>query len=123
MKPADLRDIGTDQLVQRYVAIGIDQHEALLRRDHAKFTRLFHEMVAIEEELKARVPDQRPMLLNLYEHPTAQVRLNAMKATLAVTPETARRNLEALAASLDFPQAGDAGMTLYALDRGIFKPT
>jgi hypothetical protein len=80
-------------------------------------------MVAIEDELKARTPDQRPMLLNLYDHPNAQVRLNAMKATLAVAPATARRNLEALATSLDFPQAGDAGMTLYALDRGIFKPT
>jgi hypothetical protein len=46
-----------------------------------------------------------------------------MKATLAVAPETARRALEGLAASREFPQAGDAGMSLINLDRGIFKPT
>jgi hypothetical protein len=46
-----------------------------------------------------------------------------MKATLALAPEVARRALEALAASREYPQAGDAGMTLDALDDGIFKPS
>jgi len=50
-------------------------------------------------------------------------RLNSMKATLALAPDAARRALEALAASREFPQAGDAGMSLINLDRGIFKPT
>jgi hypothetical protein len=31
--------------------------------------------------------------------------------------------LEAIANSRKYPQAGDAGMTLDALDRGIFKPS
>jgi hypothetical protein len=31
--------------------------------------------------------------------------------------------LQDMADSREYPQSGDAGMTLYALDRGIFKPT
>jgi hypothetical protein len=79
-------------------------------------------MIDVEEELKARDGDQRRALLDLYDHPNAQVRLNAAKATLAVAPESARRMLQTMADSREFPQAGDAGMTLDSLDRGIFKP-
>src|SRR5262249_46404110 len=67
--------------------------------------------------------DQRRALLPLYDHPNAQVRLKAVKATLAVAPERARRMLEIIADSREYPQAGDAGMTIDALDQGIFKPT
>jgi hypothetical protein len=112
-----------DQLLDRYILIGVDQDKALLRSEHAKFNRLFDEMDAIENELRRRDDDQRRTLLRLYDHPNAQVRLNAMKATLALAPEVARRALEALAASREYPQAGDAGMTLDALDDGIFKPS
>jgi hypothetical protein len=112
-----------DQLIQRFIAIGIEQDQALLRGQHARFNRLFDEMVAIEDELKTRDGDQRRELLSLYNHPNAQVRLNAVKATLAVTPQFARWKLQVLADSREYPQAGDAGMTIDALDRGIFKPT
>jgi len=77
----------------------------------------------VEAELKSRASDQRRALMTLYEHPSAQVRLNAAKATLAVAPVEAREQLEAIANSGDFPQYGHAGMSLDALDRGIFKPT
>jgi len=112
-----------DQLMARYISIGIDQDKALLRNEIAKFNRLFDEMVVVENELRMRDGDQRRALLGLYGHPNAQVRLNAAKATLAVAPEPARRKLQTMADSAEYPQAGDAGMTLYALDRGIFKPT
>jgi hypothetical protein len=74
-------------------------------------------------ELKARDGDQRRALLKLYDHPNAQVRLKATKATLAVAPEVARRMLETIAESREFPQAGEAGMSIDNLDAGIFKPT
>jgi hypothetical protein len=38
-------------------------------------------------------------------------------------PEAARALIEDIASSRKFPQAGDAGMTLDALDRGIFQPS
>jgi len=112
-----------NQLVERYIAISVNQDKALLRREHAKFNKLFDEKKAIERELKSRNGDQRQALLSLYNHPNAQVRLNAVKATLAVAPEVALRTLHAIADSREYPQAGDAGMTLDALERGIFKPT
>jgi hypothetical protein len=122
MKRVKLQDLSADQLVERFATIGVDQDKALLRREHAKFNRLFDEKRAVERELKSRNGDQRHALLNLYSHPNAQVRLNAVKATLAVAPEAARAMLHVMAESREYPQAGDAGMTLDALDRGIFKP-
>ena len=122
MKRAKLQDMAVNQLVERFTAIGIEQDQALLRRQHARFNRLFDEMVAIEDELKRRDGDQRRQLLSLYNHPNAQVRLNAAKATLAVAPEPARRALQTIADSREYPQAGNAGMSLDNLELGIFKP-
>ena len=65
--------------------------------DNAKFNRLFWQMEAVEGQLKARIGDQRRALLRLYDHPNAQVRLTAAKATLAVAPEAARRLLRTIA--------------------------
>ena len=123
MKQCKLRGMTMDQLVQRFTAIALDQDRALLRREHAKFNRLFDKMEAVEKELKAHNGDQRQALLRLYEHPNAQVRLKAVKATLAVAPEPALRMLKAIAESREYPQAGEAGMSLYNLEVGIFKPT
>ena len=123
MKRLKLADMTVDQLVERFTAITLDQDKAILRNEHAKFNRLFSEMEAVKQELRARSGDQRRALLRLYDHPNAQVRLKAVKATLAVAPEAARRMLQAIADSSEFPQAGEAGMSLDNLDRGIFKPT
>ena len=123
MKRTDLRDMAVDKLVERFTAIALDQDKAIAVDDTAKFNRLFEQMEAVKRELKARDGDQRRALLRLYDHPNAQVRLKAVKATLAVAPERARRMLEIIAESREYPQAGDAGMAIYCLDRGIFKPT
>jgi hypothetical protein len=55
-------------------------------------------------------------------HPNAQVRVKAIKNTLAVAPEKARQALEELANSKEYPASGEAGMSVWALDEGIFKP-
>jgi hypothetical protein len=118
-----LEQMTVPHLIQRFTAIGVDQDKALIRGEHGKFNRLFDEMVAIEKELKIRDGDQRRELLDLHDHPNAQVRLNAVKATLAVAPEQSLHMLKTIAKSREYPQAGDAGMTLISLERGIFKPT
>jgi Domain of unknown function (DUF2019) len=118
-----LGQMTVEQLAEHFTALALDQDEATLDNDNAKFSRLFRQMENIERELKARSGDQRRALLSLYTHQNAQVRLMAAKATLAVTPEVARKKLEDIAKSHEFPQAGDAGMCLWALDEGIFKPT
>jgi Domain of unknown function (DUF2019) len=123
MKRAKLQDMTVDQLVERFTAIALEQDKALLRNEYAKFNRLFEQMEEVKRELKERDGDQRRALLRLYDHPNAQVRLKAVKATLAVAPERARRMLEIIAESRVYPQAGEAGMSIDNLERGIFKPT
>lgn len=123
MKQQRLENLTVDQLVERIIAITLDQDNALRTRNQARFNRLFDEIEAVKQELKARDGDQRRALLRLYDHPNPQVRLKAVKATLAVAPEPARRMLKVIAESREYPQAGEAGMSLYNLELGIFKPT
>jgi hypothetical protein len=123
MKVTKPEAMTSDQLVDRFAEICISQDQALLYSDIAKFNRLYDQMVVVREELKRRSGDQRRALLILYDHENAQVRLQAARASLAVAPAEARRVVETIAGSRKFPQAGDAGMTLVNLDRGIFKPS
>jgi len=123
MRRINLSEASIEALLERYVEIGVQQDEALLDTDTRRFNRLFDRMIEVEQELASRGEDARLELLKLYDHPNAQVRLNAIKETLAVAPVRAREALDALANSVDYPQAGDAGMTIRNLERGIFKPT
>jgi uncharacterized protein DUF2019 len=120
---ANLEQMTIIELVSRFTALALEQDDALLAEEIAKFNRLFDQMEAIKSELKRRSGDQRRALLDLYRHPNVHVRLKAAKATLAVAPEAARKALQAIADSREYPQAADAGMALDALDQGIFKPT
>lgn len=123
MKRIELADMSTNDLVQRFAEIGVAQGQALLRGEHAKFNRLFRQMSAVSDELKSRDGDQRRALMVLYHYQDMQVRLKAAKHTLAVAPVEARRMLQTIADSNRMPQAGDAGMSLWNLDRGVYKPT
>jgi hypothetical protein len=123
MKRPNLVEMSQSRLVDRFVDICLAQGEALLEDDLKKFSRLFEQMRAIVEELKARPGDQRRALLSLYEHPNLQVRLKAAKNTLAVAPDAAREVLRTIVDSGEYPQAMEAGMSLWNLERGTFKPT
>ncbi len=123
MKTLTIQGLGTEELVNLFAKIAIQQDDALLGNEIGRFNRLFDQMAAVKNELKARPGDQRRLLCSLYDHPNAQVRLKAAVATLAVEPIAARSVLEAIASSRKFPQAGDAGMTLDGLDNGEFVPT
>jgi Domain of unknown function (DUF2019) len=123
MRRRDLSKLTVDDLVERFAAIGVEQDQALFDGDTSKFTRLFWQMEAVSNELKSRDNDERRALLRLYDHPNMQVRLKATIHTLAVEPEVARKKLQAIADSGWLPQSGDAGMSLWNLERGVFKPT
>ena len=122
MSKVDLSNMSVKDLVQRFEAITLVQDEALLRDELSKFDKLFRQMEDVKTELRSRPGDQRRALLALYNHPNPQVRVKAIKATLAVAPAEARRALEKLAESGEYPQSGEAGMSLSNLDAGIFKP-
>lgn len=116
-------NVGVHELMERYARNGVEQDDAILRDESRKFRRLFSEMRAIEDELRGRAGDGRRALLALFDHPNLQVQLNAAKATLALEPVAARRKIEEIRKEKWAPQGGDAGMTIFALDEGIFKPT
>jgi hypothetical protein len=123
MSRGKLRSLTNDELVSRFVDIGLAQEEALVYGEIAKFNRLYEKKDHVVDELRSRPGDQRRALLSLYDHPNLQVRLIAVKNSLALAPDEGRRVLQAIADSREYPQAGDAGMSLWALDEGIFKPT
>jgi Domain of unknown function (DUF2019) len=117
-----LKTMSADELVNLFRDYALEQDKAMLYGEQAKVNRLVWKLKDIADELKSRTGDQRSALLSLYDHRNAQVRVNAIKATLAVAPQKARQALETLASSNEFPAAGEAGMSIVALDRGIFKP-
>lgn len=123
MNKLKLETAATNQLVERFAAICLDQAQALLYSDIAKFNRLYESMVQVREELKRRPGDERRALKALYDHENAQVRLQAARASFAVAPEAARTVIESIANSRTHPQAFDAGMTISNLESGVFKPT
>ena len=123
MSPRNPKTSTVPDLVALFVALGPDQYQARLRNEQKRLNRATLEMFDVCEELKARAGDQRSALLSLYSHPNLQVRLMAAKLTLAVAPAAAKQLLQEIADSKEYPQAGDAGMSLWALKQGIFWPT
>lgn len=123
MKRPSLQNISVNELVERFAALGVGQFQAELHGDIGKENRLLLQMRDVAEELKRRRGDQRTALLPLFEHPNIQVRLMAAKLTLAVAPAAARQMLQDIKDSKQQPQAMDAGMSLWNLDQGVFKPT
>ena len=97
MTRVKLQRMTVDELVQHFASLALEQDDALLDSNISKVNRLFRKLQDVSAELKARDGDQRHALLRLYDHPNAQVRLKATKATLAVAPEVARRMLETMA--------------------------
>jgi len=122
VKNIDLDKLTITQLVERFTALGIEEDKAVFDGDNAKYRRLYWQMDAVEQEMKRRPGDQRRALLPLFDHPNLWVRLMAAKTTLAVAPEAARQMLQAIESWGRQPYAGDAGMCLVSLDRGIFVP-
>jgi hypothetical protein len=122
MTKSNLKDSTVTDLVNRFAAICVEQDKAVFEDDIATYNRLYDQKTAVLNELKERQGDQRSALLPLYEHQNLQVRLQAAKATLAVAPEVARQMLRAIESWGRQPYAGDAGMCLVNLDRGIFVP-
>jgi hypothetical protein len=118
-----LQHLSADELVNRFAVLAVEQDTCMLENNISGANKLYDRMQNIAMELRSRQGDKRTALLSLFEHPNMQVRVTAAKKTLAVAPEAARKQLEAIVASDWQPYAGDAGMCLWALDEGIFKPT
>ena len=122
MKRVNLQNMSVEQLVERFAALALEQDRALLEENISRVNRLFDALKDVENELKQRDGDQRRALLRLYDHPNPQVLVKAVKATLAVEPITARRMLQAIADSREYPQSAEARSSIRYLEEGIYKP-
>jgi len=123
MSRKKLENLTIDALVQQFIDIAFEQQNAELHGDIRRMRALYWKMDAVRNELRARPGDQRRALLPLLRHGNLQVMLKAALSTLALDPKKARLVLEAISLSGRQPQALEAGMALWNLDRGVFKPT
>jgi len=117
-----LSSLTAKELLERFIALGVEQDKAENDDDMPSVKRLFWLIDEVVAELKSRPDDERSVLTSLYDYPNMNVRLKAAKATLAVAPQAARRAIEAIAASTWPPQCYDGRMCLRMLDEGVFKP-
>ena len=123
MNRVKLENLTVHQLVERFVAIALDQDKAMLEHDNATYNRLYGLMDGVRQELTRRPGDQRRALIPLHDHPNAQVRLKSAIATLALAPEAARRTLQTISDQQEYPQAADARGMMMAVDEGTFVPS
>ena len=122
MKQLELSKMSVDELVDRFAEIGVAQDKALEQDNNRGYRKLYAQMEAVDQELRSRGREPRLALMRLYDYPNMQVRLQAATYTLGVAPEPARRLIQAIADSGWPPQALYAGMRIFNLDSGVFKP-
>jgi hypothetical protein len=123
MKSIDLGKLTVSQLVDHFTKLALEQYEAELYDETAKYNRLYDKIIAIRDELKGRSGDQRSALVPLFVHPNPQVRLKAAIYALAVAPAAARQALQEISDRNEYPQAADARFTLEAIERDDFNLT
>jgi hypothetical protein len=118
MKRVKLQDMTAEQLVALFLAIALQQYEAIELDNNATFSRLFDQMNDVIAEFMARAGEERRALMALYDHPNPQVRYMAASATRDLAPQEARRVCEIIRERKEYPQAVDAGFLIKAVDEG-----
>lgn len=94
----------------------------LLDSNTDAYDRLYEHMEAIDQELKARGMEARKALLMLLDDEELHVRYAAAVRSLAVDRERSLAAIHEIVPTHKMPEAGEASMTLYMLEKGIFKP-
>jgi hypothetical protein len=123
MKGERFAEMSNGELVERFTTMALEQDEALLMDEIGKYNKIYDQMEAVKQELKARAGDQRRLLLPLLEHRNAQVRLKAAITTLAIEPEAARNALQKIVDQKEFPQAANARGMIEAVAAGRYVPS
>lgn len=121
MNSSNLKSLSGPQLVDAFIRLAENRGEATIDGDVPKANRAARRMFALDDEFKERGMETRRLLLPLLSHENSSVRYNAARRLLKIAPDRARKVIEQVAAGVG-PIAGAAGMTLHALDTGVFKP-
>lgn len=121
MKTKPVTEMTSDELLDRFIEISVEQGKALAFFETARYKKLYGKLSAVVRELRARHGDERHRLLRLYDHPDLQVRFNAAGRAYALDPEAAIATFRAIKDSRQYPWAGHAGMSLSMLEMGLSK--
>ena len=122
MKIEKLEDFTNEQLAEKFVELSREMGMAVLDSETRKFNKMFPIMQRIDMILRARGREARLVLLPLLESDDRFVRYYAAKYLLGLVPAPARAVIEDIARYKYDALCGHAGMCLYALDKGIFRP-
>lgn len=120
MKPRNFTGMSVDELIVLYAELSGEQGRVLDGCGPSRMVnRLVLQTFAIRDELARRAKDGEKVLARLFAHPDPWVRYNAASAALDVLGAEARKVIQAIADSKEFPVAGHAGMTLSLFDGAL----
>jgi uncharacterized protein DUF2019 len=117
-----LRDMTTPELVVEFIAAARERGAAVLDSQAPRANRMYARMKEIDSILRARGQEARLALEPLLNSSERFVRYYAAIYLLGAAPEKARKVIEEVAEPNFDALSGEAGMTLFSLDNGIFKP-
>ncbi|WP_025029624.1 DUF2019 domain-containing protein [Nitratireductor aquibiodomus] len=112
-------NVSVDKMLQRFIELSLTQHGALLYLETGPYNRAYMKIKKLVEELEARPGDQRHALIDLFDHPNPQVRLNAAKYAHPLFPEESIQVVQSIIDAKKYPQEAHARS---ALDYLMFGP-
>jgi hypothetical protein len=118
----NLDALSDEELVTRFAEAAKQRGAAVLDSATRRANRIFRHMWSINNELRFRGKAARLKLIPLLDDKDRFVRYYAAKHLLSLVPDRARAEIERNAKYTYDAICGDAGMTLYNLDTGVFKP-
>ena len=122
MKAEELDEMTTAQLVEAFIRLSKKRGAAILDSDNRSANCMFQAMQAVDRVLRLRGKEARLALLPLLDNKERFVRYFAANYMLGLTPDRARSVIEEIAKFKFDALCLEAGMCLYALDKGIVKP-
>ena len=119
MKKADLSKVATEELLNLYIRLSMQQGEAAYGAETSRVNRLGDAIYKISNEIKRRSDDRGESLRGLFKHSNTRVRFNAAASLLGVFTKEARQVMREIADSEFEMLAFDAKMYLHTLDEWI----
>jgi hypothetical protein len=122
MNKNKLKDLSNDELLGRFVELGVRRHDAALELDTETCNKLVDKTGEIFSVLKSRGEETHRLLLPLMHHENAGVRLAAASYCFSIEPIAARAALQSFNGE-DERHESAMGMTLLFLhDKGQWTP-
>ncbi|WP_367718532.1 DUF2019 domain-containing protein [Nitratireductor sp. GISD-1A_MAKvit] len=115
-------ELSVDQIIRRFIDLSLTQHEAVLYLETRPYNRAYLKIKGLAEELEARPGDQRHVLVDLFDHPNPQVRLNAATYAHPLFPDPAIKVVQSIIDAKRHPQEADARTVLDYLINGPLEP-